>query len=56
MAIATRVVGDRLVAAVIALIHMATQGGGATAFDGAHGTALLWGQRGAVRVPVRGPY
>jgi hypothetical protein len=55
MAMTTGVVGDGLVTAVVALIHVAAQGGGTTAFNGAHGAVLLWRQRGAVRVPVRGP-
>ena len=55
MAMTTGGVGDGLVTAVVALLHVAAQGGGAPACNGAHGAVLLGRQRGAVRVPVRGP-
>ncbi len=54
MTVATRVGGDGLVTAVVALLHMATPGGSATEFDGPPGAPLLWGQRGPVQVLVRG--
>jgi hypothetical protein len=54
-AMTTGVVGEGVVTAVVALIHVAAQGGGATACKGAHGAVLLGRQRGAVRVPGRGP-
>jgi hypothetical protein len=55
MAMTTGVVGDGVVTAVVALSHVAAQGGGATACNGAHGAVRLGRPRGAVRVPVRGP-
>ena len=55
LAMTTGVGGDGVVTTMVALIHVAAQGGGAPAFNGAHGAVLLWRPRGAVRVPVRGP-
>lgn len=46
-AMTTGVVGDGVVTAVVALIHVAAQGGGTTACHGAHGAVRLGG-------PVRG--
>ena len=40
MPIATAIETDALMAAGIALFHVATEGSGATQFDGAHGTPL----------------
>ena len=54
-AMATTVIGDALMAAAVALLDMATEGGGATAFDGAHGAQLPPAERRGMRLPVSGP-
>ena len=52
VAIAATVIRDALMAAGIALFDMATEGGGATQFDGAHGPQLPAAQRIGVRLPI----
>src|ERR1700674_4748526 len=54
-AMATAVIGDALMAAAVALLDMATEGGSATAFDGAHGAQLPPAERRGMRLPVNGP-
>jgi len=58
VAVATAVVADLDVTAVVALIHVPAKGIGATLLDGRHGLALLGaeGVRGAVVVPVLAKY
>ena len=54
-AMATAVIGDALMAAAVALLDMAPEGGGATAFNGAHGAQLPPAERRGMRLPIRGP-
>jgi hypothetical protein len=53
-AMATAVIGDALMAAAVTLLDMATEGGGATAFDGAHGAQLPPAERRGMRLPISG--
>jgi len=52
VAIAAGVVGDDLVAALVAAVHVPAQGGGAAQLDGAHRPPLFDGHRGTVYLPI----
>src|SRR5438876_1020644 len=52
---AATVVADALVPAGVALLEVATDGSGATAFDGAHGTQLPTAERSSMLLPVSIP-
>lgn len=53
--VAARVIGDGPVAALVTLLHVAAQGGGAAALDGFHHAPLAPGHRRLVRGAVRRP-
>ena len=55
MPVSAAVVSEALMAARVALLEMATENGGATQFDGAHGTSLPTAKRIGMRLPVGGP-
>jgi len=52
VAIAARIVGDPLMTARIALIHMAAQSGGPAGLNGPYGAPLLARHRRAIQFPV----
>jgi hypothetical protein len=55
MPVSAAVISEALMAARVALLEMATEGGGATQFDGAHGTSLPTAERIGMRLPVDRP-